>query len=134
MSVLRVMLAVVAMTAPALAGTEGEEDRMTINAISATSFEVIEGQDMSPRAFWCGAATYIERRQGKSSSTVIYLKSPRGASVTMPGRLGVVFTTDARAVPDVGPSLSVSVRQAGQSLQSFQARGFCRDAFTRATK
>lgn len=107
---------------------------MVINPISATEFEVIEEQDMGPRGFWCGAATFTERRQGLPNGTEIYVKSARGPSVTAPGRKGVVFTYDARAVPDVASSTSVNVDQAGESLKSFQARGFCRDAFTRATK
>ncbi len=119
---------------PASAGTEGEEDTLVINRINATDFEVIEQQDMSPRAFWCGAATFIERRQGQPNTTPIYLKRERGASVTAPGRKGVVFSTDGAGLPQPGTLVSVSVRQPGQMLKSYQARGFCRDAFTRATK
>lgn len=122
------------LATPALSGTEWEEDQMIINRINDTDFEVIEEQDMGPRGFWCGAATFTERRSGLPNGTEIFIKSPRGAAVTMPGRTGVVFTYDGAAVPDVPDSVSVNVDAAGQRLKSFQARGFCRDAFTRATK
>ena len=118
----------------AFAGTEWEEDQLIINRINATDFEVVETQDMGPGAFWCGAASFHERRMGRSGRDMLYVKQPRGPSVTRPGSKGVVFTTDAARVSATGASGSVSVSRAGDGFRSSFARSLCRDAFTRATK
>lgn len=133
-TILPAICALLALCSQSVAGTEWEEDSLIINPISDTRFEVVETQDMSPRAFWCGAATFIERRSGRSGTTEIFLLSPRGPSLTARGRKGVIFTTEAADVIPSPPQVSVNVTQAGQMLRSYQARGFCRDAFTRATK
>lgn len=119
---------------PLQAGTMREESKLVINRINATDFEVLEPNESTPRGFWCGAANYIEARTNQSELTPIYLKSPRGPSVTAPGRIGVVFSTSNAGLPPVGQQLSVNVTTPGRMLKSYQARGFCRDAFTRATK
>lgn len=117
------------------AATTGEEDTIVINPISDTDFEVIQGRTSKAGYFWCGAATFIERRQGRSELTPIYLKRPRGPSLTAPGRAGVVFSTSAAGLSGQGDNrLTLSVERPGQMLKSVQARRFCRDAFTRSTK
>lgn len=117
-----------------IAATTGEEDKMVINRINATDFEVVETRSMGAADFWCGAATFVERRSGLSELTPIYVKRPRGPSVTVPGRKGVVFSTSGSNLPARGDRLSVSVSRPGEVVKSAQARRFCRDAFTRATK
>ncbi|MEM6941529.1 MAG: hypothetical protein AAF943_13025 [Pseudomonadota bacterium] len=116
------------------AATLGEEDRIEINRLNATDFEVIEGRNFGAAEFWCGAATFVERRNQLSELTQIYVKRPEGPSLTARGQDGVVFTTDAAGLPRVGQTYSVTVDQPGASLKSVQARRFCRDAFTRSTK
>jgi hypothetical protein len=133
-SMIRLTILTLILAAPTFAGTEGEEDKLIVNRLSASDFEVVETQDMSPRAFWCGAASYIERRQNMDATTRIILKSPRGASVSAPGRKAVGFTTDPSGIQQISNPLSVDVTRRGLTLLSYQARGFCRDAFTRATK
>ncbi len=105
-----------------------------INEINGTDFEVIQFRGSGAAEFWCGAATYIERRKGQSESTRIFLKRPHGASLTAAGRNGVVFSTSDSGLPDVEETLTVTVRKPGASLKSSQARRYCRDAFTRSTK
>lgn len=125
----------VSAASASVAATNGEEDTLVINRISATDFEVIELQQMGPAEFWCGAATYIERRRKLSETTPIYLRGARGPSRTQPGRKGVVFSTSNRGLPPPDPKqLTVTVRKVGAVLKSVQARRFCRDAFTRSTK
>lgn len=131
---LKVLILLGVIGGPCVAGTEREEDKLVINRLSDTSFEVVEAQDMSARAFWCGAASYVERRQRMPATTRLFLKVPRGASVSAPGRKAVVFTMDPRGLDVILDPLTVDVRRKGLSLLSYQARGFCRDAFTRATK
>ncbi|MFT5784948.1 MAG: hypothetical protein ACI9KK_000293 [Ascidiaceihabitans sp.] len=97
---------------------------LKVKAISPTNFEVIEGPDSGPRAYWCAAALHVENTLGRQQSR-IYIAEGRGPSVTAPGRKAVQFTT----VPfgDVGPSVSVSIRQAGYNLGSGHALRFCDD-------
>lgn len=122
------------LSVSAHANTLGDEDRMIINRIDSSDFEVVEMSGMDARAFWCGAASLLERREGRPGTTPIYLKSPRGPSVTSPGRKGVVFTTDPAGLAPIPDMVSVDVRRPGQMLPAYQARGFCRDAFSRSTK
>lgn len=109
---------------------------MTINPINDTDFEVVErsGYAYGAAEYWCGAATFIERRSKRSELTPIYVKRARGPSVTQSGRQGVVFTTRAAGLPDAPKRQVLSVREAGSALKSVKARRYCRDAFTRSTK
>ncbi|WP_370400861.1 hypothetical protein [Sulfitobacter sp. JB4-11] len=126
--------ALTALPLTAQAGTAGEEDAMVINRLNSTDFEVVETRSMGAADFWCGAATFVERRSGLSETTPIYLKRARGPSGTVPGRNGVVFSTSNSGLPTSQGRISVSVERPGDVLKSAQARRFCRDAFTRATK
>jgi len=117
------------------AATTGEEDTIVINRINSTDFEVIQGTNFGAAEFWCGAATFIERRSRLSELTPIFVKRPRGPSVTSPGRNGVVFSTSNAGLPPADPDrVTLTVRKTGATLKSFQARRYCRDAFTRSTK
>lgn len=117
----------------AQADTIGEESRMKINRISATDFEVLRGPDMGPSEFWCGAGSYVIRRQGLPSSTVVYLKRGIGPSVAGQGSKSVVFSTSATGLTPRTSSVW-STRDIGTAFKSSQALRLCRDAFTRSTK
>lgn len=125
------------LPAIAISATTGEEDRMVINPLNSTDFEVVQrsGYAYGAADYWCGAATFIERRNNRSELTPIYVKRPRGPSVTVNGKESVVFTTRAAGLP-AAPSngRTLSVREAGTVLKSVKARRYCRDAFTRSTK
>ncbi|MEO0938949.1 MAG: hypothetical protein AAFY38_12420 [Pseudomonadota bacterium] len=126
-----------AVTAPATlpAATIGEElSRLVINPLNASDFEVVETQTMGPAEFWCAAASFNELRQGGSERIALYVKTPRGPSLTQPGRKGVVFTTNPAGLPERAAQTSLNVDKPGLSLRSAQARRYCRDAFTRSTK
>lgn len=126
---------VLTLPGPILANTDGEEDTLVINPLNARDFEVVESRQMAAADFWCGAATFVERRSGLSETTPIYLRRARGPSLTVPGRNGVVFTLDNSDLPPPDPArLTVTMREPGAVLKSAQARRFCRDAFTRSTK
>lgn len=115
------------------AGTVGEEDQITVNRLSATDFEVVSGSFVGGNEyFWCGAASYVERRQGKSGLTPIYLKRPIAAKPS--GRKSVVFSTSNAGLPAAQGRNTLSVKIAGAMLKANKARSFCRDAFTRSTK
>ena len=131
------VLAAVILLAPVVAeaATTGEEDGIEIIRLNGTDFEVIQGTNFGAAEFWCGAATFIERRSGLSELTDIYVKRPRGPSQTTSGRNSVVFTTSPAGLPAPdGNRLTLTVREPGAVLKSVQARRYCRDAFTRSTK
>ncbi|MBM1688759.1 hypothetical protein [Sulfitobacter geojensis] len=113
---------------PAMAQSYLAVNRLNVVPISATSFEVIEGRGEGARGMWCAAADYVLNGQRQSGNPRLYVQSPRGPSVTVAGRKGAVFTTDASSLPD-GPkqSYSVSVRTAGLGLPLAHAYQFCKD-------
>ena len=119
----------------AQADTMGREDGMVINPLSGPDFEVIEDVGFGAAEFWCGAATYVQRRRGMPGSTPIYLKSARGPARTVQGTDGVVFSTsDAGLPPPDRTRLSVTVDAPGEMMKAVIARRYCRDAFTKSTK
>lgn len=131
------VLALVCALTPtiAAAATMGEEDTIVINPLSGADFEVIAGINFGAAEYWCGAATFVERRSGKSELTPIYVKRAEAPSVSAPGRKGVVFSLSNAGLPaETGARLTLSVDDPGVMLKSVQARRYCRDAFTRSTK
>ncbi len=128
------LVVMVFWTGIAQAATLGEEDRMVINRINATDFEVVEGINFGAAEYWCGAATFVERRSKMSALTEIYVKRPLGPSQTASGVKAVVFTTDASGLPASKERVTLTVKEPGTMLKSVRARQYCRDAFTRSTK
>ena len=90
-------------------------------------FEVIEARGEGARGMWCAAADFAMARNPANGQR-LYVKKPRGPSVSVAGRKGVTFTVDAARL-GVSPTqaLSVSVRSAGQGLPLHHAFQFCRD-------
>ncbi len=103
------------------------ENWLVVVPLNAHDFEVIEDRGEGARGIWCAASDFAQTVLALPPAERLYIKTPRGPSVSGAGRRGVVFTTQAgRAGPDVGPSYSVSVRRAGENLPSHHARQFCR--------
>ena len=96
---------------------------LSVNPVSATSFEVIEARGAGAMDMWCAAASYAEDTLGVRGNKRLYVESPRGPSVTAQGRKGVVFTTNGAGGGQ--QAVSVSVRRAGDSLPIHHARQFC---------
>lgn len=113
------------LAAGASAQSYRAENFLTVNPVSQSRFEVIEARGEGARGMFCAAASYAERRLGVKGGRV-YVLSPSGASQTVAGRKGVVFTVNANDVQPVS-GVSVSVRQAGYGLPVFHARQFCKD-------
>lgn len=115
---------------PALAATQslsiglGFVPRLQVNPISPTRFEVIESGGAGAQDIWCAAAHYAENVLGRSRGR-LYVAEARGPARTVPGRKGVVFSTEP--TPDAFTSVSVSVRQTGMNLPIFHALQFCRN-------
>ena len=77
--------------------------RLPVNPVSGSQFEVIEEGSVGSPQVWCAAATYSNDVLGQYAKTELTVISPRGPSVTSPGRKGVVFTTDTTGLDVVPP-------------------------------
>lgn len=108
------------------------ENFLKVWPIDAVTFEVIEARGEGARGIWCAAASYAERELQFDPTQPIYVLIPRGPSVTVPNRKGVVFTLDKARLPEtavVSQLAFATTRTAGTSFPSYLARTFCRDRF-----
>ena len=104
------------------------ENWLIVVPLTARDFEVIEDHGAGARHIWCAAADFAQNVLGLPRGERLFVKTPRGPSVSGVGRTGVVFTTDPERVSgDPGQSYSVTVRRAGENLPSHHARQFCLD-------
>lgn len=103
-------------------------NKLSVIALNASDFEVIEARGEGARGMWCAAASYALTKKRMQRNHRIYVKTARGPSISRPGRKGVVFTDDARRLSQ-GPSKSVSVSTnvVGMGLPVAHAIQFCRD-------
>jgi hypothetical protein len=127
-NVIGAALALLVGALPANAKSFKAINRLTVNPISATEFEVINRASSSPRALWCAAADYSGRRLDRYNKTDLIIITPIGPSMTQPDRNGVIFTIDPNQ-SDVAPikSYSVTVKTAGASMSVGHAKMFCDD-------
>ena len=103
-------------------------NHLKVVPISATDFEVIEDLGAGPRGIWCAAADYAVHRFGGTGTSRIYVKSPRGRSVTVSGRKGVIFTNSEASLGTApARSYSVTTDLPGVGLTVNHAIQFCRD-------
>ncbi|MEP2027889.1 MAG: hypothetical protein ABJI96_04160 [Paracoccaceae bacterium] len=111
---------------PASANSFKAMNRLDVNPLTATEFEVIQRPRTRPKKIWCAASDYTQNALGLPSKTEIFIKTPSGSSVTEPGKKGVGFTVDPNQVSPVKSS-SVSIKTAGVSMSASHAATFCRD-------
>ena len=100
-----------------------ERYTIPVNPIDATTFETVEANGAGGTQLWCAAAIYTIRVMGVDKGE-LYIKEGRGASRTVQGRKGVVFTT--QEVPGASKSYSEGVREAGKSFSIGHADALCR--------
>lgn len=93
-----------------------------VNPINATTFETIEANGAGGTQLWCAAGIYARRVLGMQKGR-LYIKEARGASRTVQGRRGVVFTT--QEVPNATQTYSEGVRTQGKTLSIGHAHGLC---------
>ena len=126
MKVIGVVFALLVGALPASAKSFKAINRLTVNPINATDFEVIKKASSSPRAMWCAAADYSGRRLDRYNKTDLIIITPIGPSTTQPDRNGVTFTIDPNQ-SNVAPtkSYSVTVKTAGASMSVGHAKTFC---------
>ena len=120
---------------PAQANSFTAVNRLTVNPVSASEFEVIESNGAGARQIWCAAAEYNERVLRNQRETILIVKTKRGPSITNRGEKGVVFTNNpANVSAPITKSVSVSVNTPGMSPPSHHARTFCKDTFSRSRR
>lgn len=104
------------------------ENWLIVVPLSTQDFEVIEDHGAGARHIWCAAAEFAQDVLGLPRDERLFIKTPRGPSLSGVGRTGVVFTTDpTRVSGETEQSYSVTVRRAGENLPSHHARQFCLD-------
>lgn len=104
------------------------QNRLKVLPLNGSDFEVIEARGEGPRGMWCAAADYAVSQGRTGPGQRIYVKIVRGPSISVAGRKGVVFTTDAgRLSQEPSRSLSVGTRTVGEGLPVAHAIQFCRD-------
>lgn len=99
-------------------------ERFTIPVvpIDATTFEVIEADGAGGQQLWCAAGIFTTRVMGVQRGD-LYIKEARGPSRTVPGRVGIVFTT--QPVPGAFTTYSSGVRKAGKVASVGLANSLC---------
>ena len=98
---------------------------LSVNAVGAGQFEVIERRAAGPRDVWCAAAKYAQQTLGQRQGR-IYVAVPRGPAQTEAGRKGVTFSMSAPPAP-ASTGVQITTRTIGASLRVNHAIQFCRD-------
>jgi hypothetical protein len=125
-----ILAAVICATVPFAADAQSYEaiNRLNVIPLGGSSFEVIEARGEGPSGIWCAAASYAQDRVGLTNSTRMYIKTPRGPSISGAGRIGVVFTTDPNDLPSPPQkSYSISVDQQSIGLTIGHSIQYCKD-------
>ena len=109
------------------------ENKLPVNALGATEFEVVASHGAGSKAYWCAAAEYATYK-GAVASTRIYVVQGPSPSASVPGRTAVRFTTDPEAsgVTPVNPQLVLSVDVVGDNLAVTSAKQYCYQALRRS--
>ena len=116
-----------ALSGGALAQSFQAINLLRVVPLNAADFEVIEARGEGARGIFCAAADYAIAR-GAPQAARLYVKTPRGRSVSGAGRIGVVFTLDENRLSSPPfQSYSVSVNSVGANLPVHHAYQFCRD-------
>ncbi|NOR30912.1 MAG: hypothetical protein GQ539_07440 [Sulfitobacter sp.] len=125
-----ILAAAICATLPFAAHAQSYEAINGLNVIplGGSSFEVIEARGEGPSGIWCAAASYAQDRVGLSNTTRLYIKTPRGPSISGAGRTGVVFTSDPNDLPSPPiKSYSISVDQQSIGLTIGHSIQYCQD-------
>ncbi|MEM8579520.1 MAG: hypothetical protein AAGF60_16850 [Pseudomonadota bacterium] len=113
---------------PAAAQSFVAENRVTVNGLGAGAFEVIEGGEHGARSIWCAASDYAQDVLGATGTQRLYVTGARGDAQTVPGRKGVIFSTQASGQGGGGVlSLGASIRTPGSNLTVDHSYQFCYD-------
>lgn len=115
------------MTFPVAADAYTARNRMNVEDIGGSAFEVVSRNGKTgARDYWCAAGEYATA-QGLASNARIYLLRAPGPSLSQPGRKAVQFTTrpEASGITPLSPQLSLTVTAIGDNLSVALAREYC---------
>ncbi|WP_299043538.1 hypothetical protein [uncultured Tateyamaria sp.] len=101
-----------------------ERFTIPVNQIDATSFEVIEADSAGGTQLWCAAGLFARNVLGLRGGN-LYIAVGRSGARTVPGRQGVVFSTEP--VEGAFSSVSQGVRRSGQVFSMTHAYSLCRN-------
>ena len=109
---------------PAQSLTRSDIFEIPVYALDADSFEVIENDGAGGTQLWCAAGIYAREVLGQRSGS-LYIEQGRGPAVSLSGRMGVQFTT--QAVPNAFSAFTQGVRRTGQVFSINHAFALCGD-------
>lgn len=116
------------VTAPTIVAAQSLTRRdifeIPVYALNAVSFEVIESDGAGGTQLWCAAGIYAREVLGQRSGS-LYIEEGRGPAVSLPGRVGVRFTT--QPVPNAFSAFTQGVRRTGQVFSINHAYALCND-------
>ena len=101
-----------------------ERFNIPVLRVTETTFEVIEADFAGPSQIWCAAGIFASKRLGLNRGS-LWVATPRGPSVTTPGRKGVVFSTVP--VPGEFSSVTRSTRRVGLTFSIGHALAICNE-------
>lgn len=101
---------------------------LAVVPLDADSMEVVEIKRTGSRGVWCAAADFVRQRLGNPRRAEIYVMVPRGASRSVQGSNGTIFTIapDPSTI-NAKPSYSASVSEVGVKMSVSQAYKYCSD-------
>ncbi|CUH98091.1 hypothetical protein PNH50_12180 [Leisingera aquaemixtae] len=103
-------------------------NRNEVLPVSEGVWEVVARSRSGAQDYWCSIADFAIRQLRAPVNQRIYVWRGEGPSVNRPGRKAVQFAFGLPpGVPDRSGSLSLNVRQAGDSLRVTAAQTYCYD-------
>ncbi|WP_424979404.1 hypothetical protein [Leisingera sp. S232] len=116
------------LVAPVPASAWRAINRNEVLPVSEGVWEVVARSRSGAQDYWCSIADFAIRQLRAPVNQRIYVWRGEGPSVGRPGRKAVQFAFGLPpGVPDRSGSLSLNIREAGDSLRVTSAQNYCYD-------
>ncbi len=102
-------------------------NRMRVNPVSASVFEVVPRGAARTTDYWCAAAEYLLYTGVSKATQRIYVVRAMGPAETANRRSAVQFSITPPAGVDTTPGYTLSVKRVGENLNAASARSHCHD-------
>ncbi|MEX0300911.1 MAG: hypothetical protein AB3N24_00675 [Leisingera sp.] len=117
-----------ALAVPVPASAWRAINRNEVLPVSEGVWEVVARSRSGAQDYWCSIADFAIRQLRAPANQRIYVWRGEGPSVNRSGRKAVQFAFGLPpGVPDRSGSLSLNVREAGDSLRVTSAQSYCYD-------
>lgn len=113
------------MIAPSFAEARSRAYLNTVVPFKDGTFEVVGGNSVAARDYWCSAGDFVRLTLRKSAKQTIYLHTALGPSQAARGRKAVRFSLTPPEGADTSPGYSVSVKRVGDNMSAGAASQFC---------